>query len=160
MIHPMKMLLLALALTACGSDSSSGGSAGAGGTYTNLPNVQFSNNTTYNTDGASPYRDRSAYDTYRLLPSVLRDVSQRTLATQVLGHDSSMPLVKLITTLTRMIGSRSRVSGSSRSTQATSAGSSHDGRASGRCAQTGAGGRDSVCYSGARPTWKSLQPLS
>ena len=32
------------------------------GTYTALPNVQFSNNTSYNSDGAAPFRNRTTHD--------------------------------------------------------------------------------------------------
>ncbi len=34
----------------------------AGGAYTGLPNVQFSNNTAYTTDAAAPFRDRTNHD--------------------------------------------------------------------------------------------------
>ena len=44
-------------------------------------------------DDIAVHNNRASYDTYRLRPSVLRDVSKRTLATQILGAPSAMPLV-------------------------------------------------------------------
>lgn len=37
--------------------------------------------------------NRASFNTYRLVPAVLKDVSKRTLATQILGQPSPMPLV-------------------------------------------------------------------
>ena len=37
--------------------------------------------------------NRASFNTYRLVPAVLKDVSKCTLATQILGQPSPMPLV-------------------------------------------------------------------
>ena len=44
-------------------------------------------------DDLAVLNNRASFDTYRLRPSVLQDVSKRTLATQIFGGTSSMPLV-------------------------------------------------------------------
>ena len=44
-------------------------------------------------DDIAVHNNRASFETYRLRPSVLRDVSKRTLATQILGAPSTMPLV-------------------------------------------------------------------
>ncbi len=44
-------------------------------------------------DDIAVHNNRASFDTYRLRPSVLQDVSKRTLATQILGAPSTMPLV-------------------------------------------------------------------
>lgn len=44
-------------------------------------------------DDLAVHNNRASFDTYRLRPSVLQDVSRRTLVTQILGSPSSMPLV-------------------------------------------------------------------
>lgn len=44
-------------------------------------------------DDLAVHNNRASFDTYRLRPSVLQDVSKRTLATQILGRPSKMPLV-------------------------------------------------------------------
>ena len=44
-------------------------------------------------DDLAVLNNRASFDTYRLRPSVLQDVSKRTLTTQIFGGTSSMPLV-------------------------------------------------------------------
>lgn len=44
-------------------------------------------------DDVAVHNNRASFDAYRLRPTVLQDVSQRTLATQILGKASAMPLV-------------------------------------------------------------------
>jgi isopentenyl diphosphate isomerase/L-lactate dehydrogenase-like FMN-dependent dehydrogenase len=44
-------------------------------------------------DDRAVVNNRAAYDRYRFAPSVLKDVSKRTLTTQVLGRPSPLPLV-------------------------------------------------------------------
>ena len=44
-------------------------------------------------DDYAVHNNRASFDHYRLRPNVLKDVSKRTLATQILGRPSAMPLV-------------------------------------------------------------------
>ena len=44
-------------------------------------------------DDLAVHNNRVSFDTYRFRPSVLQDVSKRTLATQIFGSPSAMPLV-------------------------------------------------------------------
>ena len=44
-------------------------------------------------DDFAVHNNRASFDHYRLRPSVLKDVSKRSLATQILGRASTMPLV-------------------------------------------------------------------